>query len=95
MKPEDYKVFPWRREDFAHFVTQRAHIDAALLRVPSLHEHPAVRTLLAVSFAFLVYLAVRGYCSGWFEHPLIWTSAVLLVFWFATSGAPLSQSLAP
>jgi hypothetical protein len=72
--------------DFATFLSQRAAVDVGPVRVPTPLENPAVLVALLLVFIPGILGAWKIYNSSWIGHPIIWTTLVLMMFMFATSG---------
>lgn len=86
MTPTSHGRSVWTVSDIARFVKERAHVDIGPVQEPSILRDPFfVGTFLALLLPML-WCAWKIYTSSWIGSPWIWTTFVLAVFMFATSG---------
>jgi OST3 / OST6 family, transporter family len=87
MKLSDYSMYPWSAEDFRDFVAERTKVNFGRIANPTLFNSPAFVAAVAIMIVPAAFGAWKVYRAPWFGHPVIWVSATLAVFMFATSGA--------
>lgn len=91
MTPSSHGRTQWTVTDFNNFMRARGHVDIGPVLEPSLLRNPIVLATLLLMLAPAVYGAWKIYTSSWIGNPWIWTTLVLLVFMFATSGVLLAS----
>ena len=76
----------WTAAEFATFVRARAHVDMGSVLEPSILRDPFFIATFLVLLGPMLWGAWKIYTSSWIGSPWIWTTFVLAVFMFATSG---------
>lgn len=87
MTPMFYGRGVWEMSKYVQFLEARVHVSVGAVVEPSALNDPV---LLAVVMMLLVpgaYAGWRVYTSSWIGNPWIWSTLLLGVFMFATSGA--------
>jgi hypothetical protein len=80
----------WTVSDYAQFVQERAQVDIGPVHEPSVFRDPVFIGTFAVLVIPLLWIGWKIYTSSWIGSPWIWTTFVLAVFMFATSGVLLA-----
>lgn len=87
MTPAVYGRGVWDAAKFAKFLEARVHLHLGPVAEPSALNDPVLVTVLLMLLVPGAYAGWRIYTSTWIGNPWIWSTAVLAVFMFATSGA--------
>jgi hypothetical protein len=86
MNPGSHGRDMWTVADFNNFLKSRANVDVGTVAEPSILHNPIAVATILILFASAGYGGWKIYTSSWIGHPWIWTTLVLAVFMFATSG---------
>lgn len=88
MTPLMYGRNVWDASAYVRFLEARVHVHLGPVQEPSAFNDPVMLIVLLLLLVPGAYAGWRIYTSSWIGNPWIWSTAVVAVFMFATSGAP-------
>lgn len=87
MTPMTYGRGVWDMAKYVRFLEARVHVSVGHVSEPSALNDPVLLGVLLMLLVPAAYTGWRIYTSSWIGNPWIWSTVLLAVFMFATSGA--------